>query len=75
MSATEVIAIIAVLIILPKIVLDFVRKTSLQKKEAELAKMKYQKEILELELEKQRNEIKLLQEECKKYDKIIEENS
>ena len=69
-----IIGIIAVLVILPKTVLDFVRKNSLQKKESELAKMKYQKEILELELEKQRNEIKLLEAESKKYDMIINGN-
>jgi hypothetical protein len=39
----------------------------------EVEKLKYQKEILELELEKQRNEIKLLEEENRKYDKIIGE--
>ncbi|MDR1399011.1 MAG: hypothetical protein LBJ41_03720 [Treponema sp.] len=34
-------------------------------------KNQYKKKILELELEKQKNEIKLLEEENKKYDNII----
>ena len=40
----------------------------------EVTKFKIQKEILELELKKQDNQIKLLEEENKKYDKIIQEN-
>jgi len=40
----------------------------------EVAKLKIQKEILELELKKQDNQIKLLEEENKKYDKIIQIN-
>ena len=39
----------------------------------DVIKMKTQKEILELELQKQNNEIKLLEEENKKYDRIINE--
>jgi hypothetical protein len=33
--------------------------------------MQYQKEILELEVEKQNNQIRLLEEENRKLDKII----
>ena len=40
----------------------------------EVSKLKIQKEILELELQKQNNQIKLLEEESKKYDKIINEH-
>ncbi|MDR1072422.1 MAG: hypothetical protein LBL45_01950 [Treponema sp.] len=36
-----------------------------------IREMELQKEILELEIEKQRGDIKLLEEESKKYDKII----
>ena len=39
-----------------------------------IRELELQKEILELEIEKQRNEIKLLEEESKKYDKIIYDN-
>jgi len=37
----------------------------------EISKMKIQKEILELEIQKQNSQIKLLEEENKKYDKLI----
>jgi len=40
----------------------------------EVTKLKMQKEILELEIKKQDNQIKLLEEESKKYDKIINES-
>jgi len=40
----------------------------------EVVKLKTQKEILELEIQKQNNDIKLLEEESKKYDRIINEN-
>jgi len=40
----------------------------------DVSKMKIQKEILELEIIKQNNQIKLLEEENKKYDKIINEH-
>ncbi|MDR1219327.1 MAG: hypothetical protein LBK73_06935 [Treponema sp.] len=39
--------------------------------ENKIREMELQKEILELEIEKQRGDIKLLEEESKKYDKII----
>jgi cell shape-determining protein MreC len=70
-GAAGILAIISVCIILPKTVLSFVSKNIALKKETELRKMEYQKAILELELEKQRNELKLLEEENKKYDRII----
>ena len=40
----------------------------------DVSKLKIQKEILELELQIQNNQIKLLEEESKKYDKIINEH-
>ncbi|GHU07194.1 hypothetical protein FACS1894151_01160 [Spirochaetia bacterium] len=36
-----------------------------------IREMELQKEILELEIEKQNGKVKLLEEESKKYDKII----
>jgi len=45
------------------------------KEQQEVTKMKIQKEILELEIQKQNGQIKLLEEESKKYDKIINDNS
>jgi hypothetical protein len=64
-----IVAVISTLVVVPSIVFLFIYKVS--KNKHELKKMKYQKEILELEIEKQNNHIKLLEEENKKYDKII----
>jgi len=44
------------------------------KRKIEVEKMKLQKEILELEIEKQNSQTKLLQEENKKLEKIIYED-
>ena len=41
------------------------------KTDYEYKKLETQKEILELEIRKQDNQIRLLEEESKKYDKII----
>ena len=61
---------VALAIPIVAIVLSHIRKTQDNKiKELEL-----QKEILELEVEKQNGKVKLLEEENKKYDKIIYEN-
>jgi hypothetical protein len=70
-GAAAILAVIGTFIVLPSTILDFIRKNNAQKREIELKKMECQKAILELELEKQRNELKLLEEESKKYDRII----
>jgi len=70
-GAAGIMAIIALFIILPNTVFSFISKNNAQKREIELKKLEYQKAIMELEVEKQRNQIKLLEEENKKYDKII----
>ncbi|GHU08454.1 hypothetical protein FACS1894151_04380 [Spirochaetia bacterium] len=49
-------------------------KNAKEKREHEIAKIKYQKEIMELEMEKGKMDIKLLEEENKKLDRIINEN-
>ena len=64
-------AIVGIFIVLPKTIFRFIGDQARHKREFEVEKLKYQKEILELELEKQRNEIKLLEEENRKYDNII----
>ena len=51
----------------------FLFVSKMVKEHLEITKMKTQKEILELELQKQNNHIKLLEEENKKYDRIINE--
>ena len=49
----------------------FIFANKIIKADNELSKMKMQKEILELEVQKQHNHLQLLEEENKKYDKII----
>jgi hypothetical protein len=53
------------------IVLSHNRKTQ----DTKLKEMELQKEILRLEIEKQNGMVKLLEEENKKYDKIIFESN
>ncbi|MCL2479862.1 MAG: hypothetical protein FWF22_10190 [Treponema sp.] len=74
-TPAAIVAVIAILIVLPSIIITSARKNSMHKRQTELEKLKYQKEMLELELQKQQNEIKLLQEESKKYDRIINGDS
>ena len=64
-------AAIGLFIVLPKYIFRFIGDRDKHRRDTELKRLQYQKEILELEIEKQRNEIKLLEEENKKYDKII----
>ena len=67
------IAVVGIFIVLPKTILGFISDQNKHKREMEVEKLRYQKEILELELEKQRNAIRLLEEENRKYDMIIGE--
>jgi len=67
--AIAIAGIISVFGIAPAIIFSFIYKV--KKNKHELKKMQYQKEILELEVEKQNNQIKLLEEENRKLDKII----
>jgi hypothetical protein len=55
---------------LPAIVLHFIYKSKKNKTEM----IKQQKELLEIEIEKEKIQLKLLEEENRKYDKIINEN-
>jgi spore coat polysaccharide biosynthesis predicted glycosyltransferase SpsG len=73
-TAAGIVAIVALFIVLPSMIITAVRKNSRHKREVELEKLKYQKEILELEIEKQNYQIKLLEQENKKYDNIINGN-
>jgi cell shape-determining protein MreC len=70
-GVTGIVAIAALFIVLPKTILSFISKNVRHKREIDLEKMRYQKEILELEVKKQDSQIKLLEEENKKLDKII----
>jgi hypothetical protein len=67
MNPALFVPIVALSIPIVAIALSYRQKAQKNKiKELEL-----QKEILELEIEKQNGKVKLLQEESKKYDKII----
>jgi hypothetical protein len=70
-GAAGIVTIVAIFIVLPSMIISAQRKNSRHKREVELEKLKYQKEILELEIQKQNSQIKLLEEENKKYDNII----
>lgn len=70
-GATGILAIVALFIVIPVTVIGAIRKNSKNKREYELEKLRYQKEMLELEIQKQTNEIKKLEEENKNLDKII----
>jgi beta-lactam-binding protein with PASTA domain len=72
MDVTEIVAILATLVVLPGMIFLFVSTN--KKRKAEIEKMKYQKELLELEIEKEKAQIKRLEEENKKYDKIINDS-
>jgi hypothetical protein len=64
---TGSIAIMSLFVGLPMIILSSIKNKS----KAEIEKLKYQKEILELEIEKENITIKRLEEENKKYDEIL----
>ena len=70
-TAIAIVALVGIFIVLPKTIISFIGNNAKHKRETELEKIKYQKEILELEIQKQNNEIKLLEAESKKYDQII----
>jgi len=58
------------LFVAPAITFGFILLIKKQKSDVE--KLRYKKEILELEIKKEEAHIKLIQEENKKYDRIIE---
>jgi len=58
------------LFVAPAITFGFILLIRKQKNDVE--KLRYKKEILELEIKKEEAHIKLIQEENKKYDRIIE---
>ena len=72
MDLTANLAIICVFVVVPVTVFGFILLGKKEKNKIE--KLRYQKEILELELEKEAYKIKLLEEENKKYDRIIGSN-
>jgi hypothetical protein len=73
MDLIAIIAIVSIFIGLPAILFTFIHKNIKNKRENDIEKLIYQKEILELEIEKENKQIKLLEEENKKLDKLIYE--
>jgi hypothetical protein len=68
---TGSIAIMSLFVGLPVIILSSINKYKENRNKAEIEKLKYQKEILELEIEKENITLKRLEEENKKYDEIL----
>ncbi|MDR1239105.1 MAG: phage shock protein B [Treponema sp.] len=64
---TGSIAVLSLFVGLPGIVFHFIYKSKKNKTEM----IKQQKELLALEIEKDKMQLRLLEEENKKYDKII----
>jgi len=75
MGSAVSIALIAVAGALGLIGFVFTFVGKMVKGQQDVTKMKMQKEILELEIQKQNGQIKLFEEEGKKYDKIINERN
>ena len=74
MDTSVIIAIVTTAGTLGLIGTIFTFVSKMVKGQLDVNKLKIQKEILELELQKQNNQIKLLEEESKKYDRIINEH-
>jgi hypothetical protein len=68
---TGSIAILSLFVGLPGIVFHFIYKS----KKNKIEMIKLQKELLEREIEKEKIQLKVLEEENRKYDKIIHENT
>jgi hypothetical protein len=68
---TGSIAIMSLFVGLPVIILSSINKYKENKNKAEIEKLKYQKEIMELEIKKENITLKRLEEENKKYDEIL----
>jgi len=73
MDSIAVIAILSVFGLAPMTVFGFILLLKRQKHRVE--ELRYKKEILELELEKDAYKIKLLEEENRKYDRLIQDQS
>lgn len=59
-------------LVAPALTFTFIGYT--KKIKADVEKKKYQKEILELEIKKEEIHLKMIEEENRKYDKLLESN-
>lgn len=73
MNSTAIIAILSVFGLAPMTVFGFILLLKRQKHRVD--ELRYKKEILELELEREAYKIKLLEEENRKYDRLIQDQS
>jgi hypothetical protein len=74
MMAVLIIATILVISVGIPTITYYTYKNAKDKRVHEIEKLKYQKELMELEIQKGTMDIKFLEEENKKLDKIINEN-
>jgi hypothetical protein len=68
-----VISVISLFIIAPIISFSFILLIKKNKKDIEIMKLK--KEMMDIELQKERIHLQLLEEENRKYDRIIDDRS
>jgi H+/gluconate symporter-like permease len=68
---TGSVAVISLFVGLPAVITAYLYKNAKNKREKEIERLKYQKEILALELEKQHTHLRLLEDENKKLDRIL----
>jgi len=73
MNLTAIISVMSVFIGTPLVVFSFIYLNVRSKRNIEA--LRYRKEIIELELEKEQIKLKVIEEENKKYDKLIETES
>lgn len=70
MTLIQIISVLSIFIGTPAIVFSFVYH--LNKNKDEVKKLQLQKEILELEIEKENMQILKIEKESKKYDRLID---
>jgi hypothetical protein len=72
---TGSVAILSLFVGLPALVLPFIYFSKKNKNAAEIEKLRYQKELAALEVEKEKIQLLRLEAENKKYDAILGEHS
>jgi hypothetical protein len=73
MNLTAIISVLSVFIGAPLIVFGFIYLNKRNRHDAEM--MRYKRDIMEIELEKEKVHLGLIEAENKKYDRIIEDRS
>jgi len=73
MSYDGIIAILSIFIGLPSIIFGFIYLN--RKEKNRISILEYQRQISELELKREEAKIRLIEEENRKYDRIIESNA